>query len=55
MSRAAFVRAMESMPSFRNLMSAYIHAFLEQVLVSGRATVRAQSQGAAGALAAHDA
>jgi CRP-like cAMP-binding protein len=33
MSRAAFVRAMESMP-FRNLMSAYIHAFLEQVLVS---------------------
>jgi hypothetical protein len=26
--------AMESMPSFRNLMSAYIHAFLEQVLVS---------------------
>jgi CRP-like cAMP-binding protein len=34
MSRAAFVRAMESMPSFRNLMSAYIHAFLEQVLVS---------------------
>jgi two-component sensor histidine kinase len=34
MSRAAFVRAMESMPAFRNLMSAYIHAFLEQVLVS---------------------
>jgi CRP-like cAMP-binding protein len=34
MSRAAFVRAMASMPSFRNLMSAYIHAFLEQVLVS---------------------
>jgi CRP-like cAMP-binding protein len=33
-SRAAFARAMESMPSFRNLMSAYIHAFLEQVLVS---------------------
>src|SRR3984893_18051935 len=29
-SRAAFARAMESMPSFRNLMSAYIHAFLEQ-------------------------
>ena len=27
-------RAMKSMPSFRNLMSAYIHAFLEQVLVS---------------------
>jgi CRP-like cAMP-binding protein len=34
MSRAAFVRAMESMPSFRNLTSAYIQAFLEQVLVS---------------------
>src|ERR1700737_1267990 len=34
MSRAAFARVMESMPSFRNLMSAYIHAFLEQVLVS---------------------
>src|ERR1700732_646620 len=33
-SRAAFARAMESMPSFRNLMSAYIHAFLEQILVS---------------------
>ena len=31
---SAFARAMESMPSFRNLMSAYIHAFLEQVLVS---------------------
>ena len=34
MSRAIFARAMESMPSFRNLMSAYIQAFLEQVLVS---------------------
>src|ERR1700738_3660161 len=34
MSRAAFARAMESVPAFRNLMSAYIHAFLEQVLVS---------------------
>ena len=34
MSRAAFARAMESMPSFRNLMFAYIHAFLEQILVS---------------------
>ena len=34
MSRAAFAQAMESMPSFRNLMSAYVHAFLEQVLVS---------------------
>jgi CRP-like cAMP-binding protein len=34
MSRAAFTRAMESMPSFRKLMFAYVHAFLEQVLVS---------------------
>jgi CRP-like cAMP-binding protein len=34
MSRAAFARAMESMPSFRSLMYAYVHAFLEQVLVS---------------------
>jgi CRP-like cAMP-binding protein len=34
MSRAAFARTMESMPSFRNVMSAYIQAFLEQVLVS---------------------
>ena len=35
MTRAAFTRAMESMPSFRNLMYAYVQAFLEQVLVSG--------------------
>jgi CRP-like cAMP-binding protein len=34
MSRAAFTRAMESMPSFRDLMYAYAQAFLEQVLVS---------------------
>jgi CRP-like cAMP-binding protein len=34
MSRAAFARAMESMPSFRNLMYAYVQAFLEQVMVS---------------------
>src|SRR3990170_741074 len=34
MSRAAFTRAMESMPSFRSLMFAYVHAFLEQVMVS---------------------
>ena len=33
-SRAAFTRAMESMPSFRSLMHAYVHAFLEQVMVS---------------------
>jgi CRP-like cAMP-binding protein len=35
MSRAAFTRAMVSMPSFRNLMYGYLQAFLEQVLVSG--------------------
>src|SRR5664279_4210114 len=34
MSRAAFMRAMESMPSFRSLMFAYVQAFLEQVMVS---------------------
>src|SRR4029079_13179469 len=34
MSRAAFTRAMESMTAFRTLMYAYVHAFLEQVLVS---------------------
>src|ERR1700722_5344368 len=34
MSRAAFTRAMESMPSFQRLMYAYVQAFLEQVLVS---------------------
>ena len=35
MSRPAFIRAMDSMPSFRSLMFAYVHAFLKQVLVSG--------------------
>ena len=34
MSRAAFTQAMETMPSFRDLMYAYVQAFLEQVLVS---------------------
>ena len=34
MSRATFARAMDSMPAFRNLMHAYVQAFLEQVLVS---------------------
>src|SRR5437588_8436792 len=34
MSRLAFTRAMGSMPSFRSLMYAYVHAFLEQVMVS---------------------
>jgi CRP-like cAMP-binding protein len=34
MSRACFARAIETVPSFHNLMSAYIQAFLEQILVS---------------------
>jgi CRP-like cAMP-binding protein len=34
-SRAAFTRAMASMPPLRSLMFAYVQAFLEQVLVSG--------------------
>jgi CRP-like cAMP-binding protein len=34
MSRPAFTRAMQSMPSFRGLMDAYVQAFLEQVMVS---------------------
>jgi CRP-like cAMP-binding protein len=34
MPRTAFTQAMASMPSFRNLMYAYVQAFLEQVLVS---------------------
>src|SRR6202521_3198819 len=34
MPRAAFAQAMESMPSFRKLIAAYNHAFLEQVMVS---------------------
>src|ERR1700689_1573242 len=34
MSPAAFMRAMESMPSFRSLVLAYVQAFLEQVMVS---------------------
>jgi len=34
MSRAAFTRAMQSMPSFKGLMDAYVQAFLEQVMVS---------------------
>ena len=34
MPRVLFIRAMDEMPSFRNLMFAYVHAFLEQVLVS---------------------
>src|ERR1700730_18568218 len=34
MARSTFGRAMASMPSFRMLMSAFVHAFLEQVPVS---------------------
>jgi CRP-like cAMP-binding protein len=34
MSRAAFNRAMASMPSFRALMNDYVQAYLEQVLAS---------------------
>jgi CRP-like cAMP-binding protein len=34
MSRAAFARAMESMPSFRRLMFDYVEVFIEQILVS---------------------
>ena len=34
MSRIAFQRAMQQLPSFRALMFAHVHAFLEQVLVS---------------------
>jgi len=34
-SRASFTRAMQSVPPFRKLLDAYIHAFLEQVMVSG--------------------
>ena len=34
MSRVAFIRAMEAIPSFRNLMYSYTQAFLEQVMVS---------------------
>src|SRR5471030_2551112 len=35
MSRAAFTRALQSIPSFRSLMYSYVQAFLDQVLVSG--------------------
>ena len=35
MSRAAFTRALKSMPSFRTLMYSYVEAFLDQVLVIG--------------------
>jgi len=34
MRRAAFARAMQSIPSFRSIMYAYVQAFLEQVMVS---------------------
>ena len=35
MSRNALLRAMKAMSAFRNLMHAYVQAFMEQVLVSG--------------------
>jgi CRP-like cAMP-binding protein len=34
MSRVAFTRAMQSIPSFRSVMDAYVQALLEQVMVS---------------------
>ena len=34
MSRAAFTRAMRSMPPFKSVMDAYVQSFLEQVMVS---------------------
>jgi CRP-like cAMP-binding protein len=34
MSRAAYTRALETMPAFRALMYDYVEAFLEQVMVS---------------------
>jgi CRP-like cAMP-binding protein len=34
MSRAAFMQFIQSMPSFRSIMEAYVQAFLEQVMVS---------------------
>jgi CRP-like cAMP-binding protein len=34
LSRAAFTRAMGSMPAFQRIMHAYVQAFLEQVMVS---------------------
>ena len=35
MSRASFAWAMASIPTVRSLMHVYVHAFLEQVLISG--------------------
>src|ERR1700727_108965 len=32
MSRVAFTQAMQSMPSFRSVMDAYVQAFLEQLM-----------------------
>ena len=34
MSRVSFARAMASMPAFQSLMYTYVHAFIEQVMVS---------------------
>jgi hypothetical protein len=56
-SRTAFTRAMRSMPAFRNLMNTYIHAFLEQVMISDFGCMQrcAWPQAAACALAVDDA
>jgi CRP-like cAMP-binding protein len=34
MSRRAFIRAVETLPAFRSVMHAHVHAFLEQVMIS---------------------
>jgi CRP-like cAMP-binding protein len=34
MSRRAFIKAVETLPAFRSLMHAHVHAFLEQVMIS---------------------
>ncbi len=43
MSRVAFMRVMQSMPSFRSIMDAYVQAFLEQSWCRWRETVRTAS------------
>ena len=46
MSRAAFTRAMQSMPSFRSLMDAYVKPFSNESWCRSRATVRTASSSA---------
>jgi hypothetical protein len=55
MSRVTFIGAMESMPSFRNLIYAYVHAFLEQVMISAACNGAHSHKLASGAVAANDA